>query len=62
MHFDQEKKYISVELSIGVLDVLIFTPFTLDARAFGPFHVCIHVLRLSAGSGAGYGADKSDLF
>ena len=45
----RKKKYVSVELSIGVLDVLIFILFTLEARVFGPFHVHIHVLRLGAG-------------
>ena len=49
MYFDQKKTYVSLELGIGVLDVLIFILFTLDARVLGPFHVHIHVLRLGAG-------------
>ena len=56
MHFDQKRTYISIELSIGILDILIFILFTLDARDFGPLHVHIHVLRLGAMSGARYGA------
>jgi hypothetical protein len=55
MHFDQKKTYISVEPSIGVLDMLIFILFILDARVFGPFHVYIHVLRLGAEYDAGTG-------
>ena len=59
MHFDQKRTYISIELSISILDVLIFILFVLDARFFSPFHVYIHVLRLGAGSGAGLGAGSS---
>ena len=48
MHFDQRKSYVSVKLSISVLDILIYILFNLDARVSGPFHIYMHVLGLGA--------------